>query len=71
METLGAQKYTGRPIPVQVVFGAFERLQPLLERFGTAEGFQLVLFTLDESVLSREIAPLAGYYPVTHADGAA
>jgi glucuronate isomerase len=52
---------TGHDIPVAVEFT--RSLQPLLERFGTAEGFQLVLFTLDESVFSREIAPLAGFYP--------
>jgi glucuronate isomerase len=26
-------------------------------------GFHLVLFTLDETVFSREVAPLAGFYP--------
>jgi glucuronate isomerase len=56
---------TGHDIPVAVEFT--NSLQPLLERFGTAEGFQLVLFTLDESVLSREIAPLAGFYPSVYA----
>ncbi len=34
----------------------------MLNRVGTAEGFQLVLFTLDETTFSREIAPLAGFY---------
>ena len=29
--------------------------------------FQLVLFTLDETVFSREIAPLAGFYPSVYA----
>ena len=38
-------------------------LQPLLERFGHAEGFGLVLFTVDETVYSRELAPIAGVYP--------
>ena len=42
-------------------------LQPLLERYGTAAGFHLVLFTLDETVFSREIAPLAGFYPSVYA----
>ncbi|MFP3822372.1 glucuronate isomerase, partial [Bacillus sp. SIMBA_008] len=27
------------------------------------EGFHLVLFTIDETTFSRELAPLAGYYP--------
>ena len=38
-------------------------LQPLLTDFGTAPGFHLVLFTTDETVFSRELAPLAGFYP--------
>ncbi|WP_211254722.1 glucuronate isomerase [Knoellia aerolata] len=56
---------TGHDIPVAVEFT--RALQPLLERYGTAEGFQLILFTLDESVFSREIAPLAGFYPSVYA----
>ena len=35
----------------------------MLERFGTHPGFHLVVFTLDETVWSRELAPLAGFYP--------
>jgi len=38
-------------------------LKPLLDRFGHAEGFSLIVFTLDETVYSRELAPLAGFYP--------
>jgi len=38
-------------------------LRPLLERYGTHPNLHLVLFTLDESVWSRELAPLAGFYP--------
>ena len=38
-------------------------LRPLLEAHGAAPGFGLVLFTLDESTYSRELAPLAGHYP--------
>ena len=38
-------------------------LRPLLERFGLEPGFHLVLFAVDETVYSREIAPLAGFYP--------
>lgn len=51
----------GADIPLP---GEFTRaLQPLLQDFGTDPNFQLVLFTLDETTLSREIAPLAGFYP--------
>jgi glucuronate isomerase len=38
-------------------------LQPLLDRFGNDASFTLILFTLDESTYSRELAPLAGHYP--------
>ncbi len=52
---------TGHDIPVQTEFT--RNLQPLLSDFGTDPRFQLVLFTIDETVFSREIAPLAGFYP--------
>ena len=42
-------------------------LQPLLERYGTHPNLHLVLFTLDADVFSREIAPLAGFYPSVYA----
>jgi glucuronate isomerase len=38
-------------------------LRPLLEAYGNDPGFTVVLFTLDESTYSRELAPLAGHYP--------
>lgn len=56
---------TGHDIPIQMEFT--RGLKELLGRFGTAEGFQLILFTLDETVFSREIAPLAGFYPSVYA----
>jgi len=40
-----------------------EELRPLLERHGGDPDFHLVLFTVDETTFSREIAPLAGFYP--------
>ena len=52
---------TGHDIPVQTEYT--ENLRPLLNAFGTAPGFHLVLFAVDETVYSREIAPLAGFYP--------
>jgi glucuronate isomerase len=52
---------TGHDIPVPVDFT--RGLRPLLEAFGLAPGFHLVLFGIDESVYSRELAPLAGFYP--------
>ena len=56
---------TGHDIPVQVELTA--ALQPLLERFGTHPDLHLVLFTVDPDVYSREIAPLAGFYPAVYA----
>ncbi|HXV43225.1 MAG TPA: glucuronate isomerase [Anaerolineae bacterium] len=38
-------------------------LQPLLNKYGSKPGFSLILFTLDETTYSRELAPLAGHYP--------
>ena len=38
-------------------------LRPLLEACGNEPGFTVILFTLDESTYSRELAPLAGHYP--------
>jgi glucuronate isomerase len=38
-------------------------LQPLLDRFGNDAALTIILFTLDESTYSRELAPLAGHYP--------
>ncbi|GAA1763129.1 glucuronate isomerase [Kocuria aegyptia] len=52
---------SGHDIPFAMEYT--RALQPLLADFGTAENFHLVLFTIDETVFSREIAPLAGFYP--------
>ena len=38
-------------------------LKPLLDRFGNEPRLTLILFTLDESAYSRELAPLAGTIP--------
>ena len=38
-------------------------LKPLLDRFGNDARLSLIVFTLDESTYSRELAPLAGHYP--------
>jgi glucuronate isomerase len=38
-------------------------LRPLLDRFGNENKLTLILFTLDETAYSRELAPLAGHYP--------
>ncbi len=38
-------------------------LKPLLNKYGNDPRLTLVLFTLDETTYSRELAPLAGHYP--------
>jgi glucuronate isomerase len=43
--------------------GYVEALRPLLNRFGNEPGLTIILFTLDETTYSRELAPLAGHYP--------
>ncbi|MGJ6981466.1 glucuronate isomerase [Aestuariimicrobium soli] len=58
-ETYGAD--VGCDIPIAVE--ATRALQPLLNAYGTSKNLNLVLFTLDETVFSREFAPLAGFYP--------
>jgi glucuronate isomerase len=50
----------GGDFPTRTEFTA--ALKPLLDRFGSNPDFLLVLFTLDESTYSRELAPLAGHY---------
>lgn len=52
---------TGADIPVALEFT--HNLQALLERFGHDPRLTLILFTLDETTYSRELAPLAGFYP--------
>jgi glucuronate isomerase len=47
------------PEPVSFTAG----LQPLLDRFGSSPRFRMVAFTVDETVYSRELAPMASYYP--------
>jgi glucuronate isomerase len=38
-------------------------LKPLLDRFGNERALTIIVFTLDETSYSRELAPLAGHYP--------
>ncbi|MGA2672511.1 MAG: glucuronate isomerase [Terracidiphilus sp.] len=40
-----------------------DALRPLLDRFGNESKLSIILFTLDETTYSRELAPLAGHYP--------
>ena len=38
-------------------------LKPLLDEFGLNKDLTIILFTLDETTYSRELAPMAGVYP--------
>ena len=51
----------GGDIPTRTDYVA--GLRPLLNRFGNEPALTLIVFTLDESSYSRELAPLAGHYP--------
>lgn len=52
---------TGADIPVAIEFT--RNLHSLLAEFGNDPRLMLILFSLDESVYSRELAPLAGHFP--------
>ena len=55
----------GFDIPVAVDY--VHHLRPMLNDVGHSPNFRTVLFTIDETVFSREIAPLAGVYPSVYA----
>jgi glucuronate isomerase len=55
---------TGGDIPAATDY--VHALRPLLDKFGDDPRLRLVLFTLDESAYSRELAPLAGVYPAVY-----
>ena len=55
----GRDKGADIPAPTEYV----RSLQPLLAKYGNEPGFTFILFTLDESTYTRELAPLAGHYP--------
>ena len=52
----------GADIPIRSEFT--KNLKCLLDRFGAHPNLTLVLFNLDETTYSRELAPLAGHYPI-------
>ena len=59
MDRFGRDK--GADLPASVEFTA--GLRPLLNRYGNERALTVILFTLDETTYSRELAPLAGHYP--------
>jgi len=59
-QRFGRDKGADIPTPT----GYVRALRPLLERYGNERRLSVILFTLDESSYSRELAPLAGHYPI-------
>ena len=55
----------GRDIGADIPRGVdyVHSLKPLLDRFGNEPRLTIIVFTLDETSYSRELAPLAGHYP--------
>lgn len=51
----------GFDIPIQMDY--VSALQPLLNKYGMEKNLSIIIFTLDETVYTRELAPLAGVYP--------
>jgi glucuronate isomerase len=58
-DKFGRDKGADIPSPTEYV----RALRPLLSKYGNEPNFTLILFTLDETTFSRELAPLAGHYP--------
>ncbi|HEU0296492.1 MAG TPA: glucuronate isomerase [Anaerolineales bacterium] len=52
---------SGADIPLQTEYT--RNLLPLLNKYGNDPHLTLILFTLDETTYSRELAPLVGHYP--------
>ena len=59
MQRFGRDKGADIPLPTEYV----RALKPLLDKYGNDQALTLILFTLDETSYSRELAPLAGHYP--------
>jgi glucuronate isomerase len=58
-EKFGRDKGADIPSPTEYV----RALRPLLTKYGNEANFTLILFTLDETTFSRELAPIAGHFP--------
>jgi glucuronate isomerase len=59
LSRFGRDKGADVPTPTDYVHA----LRPLLNRYGADPRLTLIVFTLDETAYSRELAPLAGHYP--------
>jgi glucuronate isomerase len=54
----------GADIPAATEYS--RNLRPLLSKYGNDPRLTFILFTLDETSYSRELAPLAGHYPALY-----
>lgn len=54
----------GADIPVATEWT--RNLKPLLNEYGNHPEFRLIVYTLDESAYSRELAPMSGHYPALY-----
>jgi glucuronate isomerase len=59
LEKYGRDMGADIPSPTDFVHA----LRPLLNKVGNEKNLTIILFMLDESTISRELAPLAGHYP--------
>ena len=55
----GRDKGADLPMPTEYI----RNLKALMDKHGNNPALQVILFTLDETTYSRELAPLAGHYP--------
>ena len=62
-QSFGPDRGHDLPLPTEFT----RSLRPILRDFGLNPTFRIVLFTTDETAFSRDIAPLAGFYPSVYA----
>jgi glucuronate isomerase len=58
-QQFGRDKGADLPLATEYI----HNLRPLLNKFGNDPRLSIIVFTLDETAYSRELAPLAGHYP--------
>jgi glucuronate isomerase len=58
-DNYGRDKGADLPMPTEYI----RNLKALMDKHGNNPALQVILFTLDETTYSRELAPLAGHYP--------
>lgn len=58
-DKFGRDKGADLPLSTEYI----DNLKPLLTKYGNDTRLSVILFTLDETSYSRELAPLAGHYP--------